>query len=381
MRRWLLFLALVAAVVVAVVVLRRTVLAPKAIEVEVAEVAAGRVEQTVTNSRGGTVKVHRRARLSPEVGGRVVDLPHREGESVAAGALLLAIDDGVLRAQLRLARAEVSAARARQQQVCVESGRAAKEAVRNRTLAEREVVSAELLEGVEAKAAAAAAGCAAAAAEVERARAQVGVVESSLAQTRLTAPFGGTIARQSVEVGEWATPSPPAVPVEPVIDLVDTEPRYVAAPMDEVDAAKLAVGQAVKVTLDPYPDEAFSGHITRVAPFVLDVEQQNRTVEIEVGLDDATLGRRLLPGTSADVEVVLGARDDTLRIPTRALMEGGRVLVVGDNGVLVERKVGVGLRNWDFVEITSGLAAGEGVVASLDRPEVKVGALVREAGR
>ncbi len=381
MRRWLLFFGLAAAVAVATVALRRTVLAPKPIEVEVAAVAAGRVEQTVTNSRGGTVKAHRRARLSPDAGGRVVDLPYREGASVAAGALLLAIDDGVLKARLALARAETAAARARQQQACVESDRAAKEVARNRKLAERKVISADLLEGLEAKAAAAIAACAAAAAEVERARAQVGVVESSLAQTRLTAPFAGTIARRSVEVGEWATPSPPAVVVEPVIDLIDTAPRYVAAPMDEVDAAKLAVGQEVKVTLDPYPEATFPGHLTRVAPFVLDVEQQNRTVEIEVALDDAELARRLLPGTSADVEVVLGVHDDVLRVPTAALMEGGRVLVVGGDGRLAAREVAVGLRNWDFVEITSGLVAGEEVVTSLDRPEVKAGARARVAGR
>jgi len=381
MRRWLLFLALVAVAVAAGVALRRTVLAPKPIEVEVAEAARGRVEQTVTNSRGGTVKAGRRARLSPEVGGRVVELPHREGARVVQGALLLKIDDGVLQAQLALARTEATAAKARQTQVCAEGSRAAKELARNRKLAERKVISADLLEGLEAKAEAATAACAAAAAEVERAGAQVGVVESRLAQTRLTAPFAGTLAHQTIEVGEWATPSPPAVPVEPVIDLIDTEPRYVAAPMDEVDAAKLTVGQRVKVTLDPYPDDTFPGRITRVASFVLDVEQQNRTVEIEVALDDAKLAVRLLPGTSADVEVVLGAHDDVLRIPTPALMEGGRVLVVDGDDRLVAREVGVGLRNWDFVEITSGLTVGERVVTSLDRPEVEAGAQVRVAGR
>ena len=381
MRRWLLFLGLAAVAVVATIALRRTVFAPKPVAVEVAQVARGRVEETVTNSRGGTVKAHRRARLSPEVGGRVVDLPHREGERVEEGALLLKIDDGVLGAQLALARAETAAARARQTQACAEGSRAAKELARNRKLAERKVISADLLEGLEAKAEAANAACVAAGAEVERATAQVGVVESGLAQTRLTAPFAGTLARKSIEVGEWATPSPPAVPVEPVIDLIDMEPRYVAAPMDEVDAAKLAVGQEVKVTLDPYPDETFPGRITRVAPYVLDVEQQNRTVEIEVALDDAGLAARLLPGTSADVEVVLGAHDDVLRIPTPALMEGGRVLMVGDDDRLVEREVGVGLRNWDFVEITSGLTAGERVVTSLDRPEVEAGAQVRVEGR
>ncbi|NCO57603.1 MAG: efflux RND transporter periplasmic adaptor subunit [Deltaproteobacteria bacterium] len=379
MRRWLLLFGGVAVVVGATVALRRTVLAPALVAVEVAEVGRGRVEQTLTNSRGGTVKAHRRARLSPEVGGRVVTLTHREGETVALGELLLALDDSILRAQLALARAEGTAAKARQEQACVESSRAAQEVARNRSLAARAVIAADLLEGLEAKAAAGAAACLAAAAEVERAAAQVEVVESTLAQTRLRAPFAGSVARQTIEVGEWATPSPPAVPVAPVIELIDAEPRYIAAPMDEVDAAKLAVGQSVAVTLDPYPGQSFPAHLTRVAAYVLDVEQQNRTVEIEVRLDDAAFAARLLPGTSADVEVVLGAHDEVVRIPTPALVEGGRVLVIGDDDRLVARTVIVGLRNWDFVEISSGLAVGERVVTSLDRAGVAAGVRVQVA--
>jgi len=135
----------------------------------------------------------------------------------------------------------------------------------------------------------------------------------------------------------------------------------------------------VAVTLDPYPGQSFPAHLTRVAAYVLDVEQQNRTVEIEVRLDDAAFAARLLPGTSADVEVVLGAHDEVVRIPTPALVEGGRVLVIGDDDRLVARTVIVGLRNWDFVEISSGLAVGERVVTSLDRAGVAAGVRVQVA--
>ncbi len=76
--------------------------------------------------------------------------------------------------------------------------------------------------------------------------------------------------------------------------------------------------------------------------------------------------------------MILSARDDVLRVPTQALLEGGRVLVLeGDR--LVERALQAGLRNWDVTEVTSGLAAGETVVVSLDRPEVKAGARARVA--
>ncbi|MFP5288745.1 MAG: efflux RND transporter periplasmic adaptor subunit, partial [Thermoanaerobaculia bacterium] len=132
--------------------------------------------------------------------------------------------------------------------------------------------------------------------------------------------------------------------------------------------------------IDAYPGRAFPGRVTRVAPYVLDREEQNRTVEIEVALGDSEGpdAVRLLPGTSADVEVILQAREDVLRVPTPALLEGGKVLVVKD-GKLEERTVRTGLRNWDWTEILDGLSPGDQVVTSLDKPEIKAGAEVTVA--
>ena len=67
-------------------------------------------------------------------------------------------------------------------------------------------------------------------------------------------------------------------------------------------------------------------------------------------------------------------RDDVVRVPTAALLEGGRVLVAGDDGKLAERKIKTGLANWEYTEVAEGLAAGERVVTSLERAGVKAGA-------
>jgi HlyD family secretion protein len=114
-----------------------------------------------------------------------------------------------------------------------------------------------------------------------------------------------------------------------------------------------------------------------VAPYVADQLEQNRTVEIELELDDVAVARTLLPGTSADAEVILSTREDVLRIPTSALLEGGKVLLLADDR-LVERTLDLGLRNWDFTEVTGGLERSDRVVVSLDRPEVVAGARARE---
>jgi HlyD family secretion protein len=201
------------------------------------------------------------------------------------------------------------------------------------------------------------------------------VAQRELDYTVLRAPFDGVVADSSIEVGEWSTPSPPAMPVPSVLDIIDPSSIYVSAPMDEVDSARLAPGLPARVTVDSHAGKQFPGRVVRVASYVLDVEEQNRTVEIEVELDDRTFAATLLPGTSADVEVVLETRPGVLRVPSSALLSGDKVLVV-ENGRLAQRTVEVGLRNWDVSEIRGGLARGDAVVVSLDRPEVVPGARV-----
>ena len=144
--------------------------------------------------------------------------------------------------------------------------------------------------------------------------------------------------------------------------------------MDEVDAPKIKVGQPVRLTLDALPKRSFPGKVKRVAPYVSAVEKQARTVDIEATFDDPAAIGRLLVGYSADAEIILDVRQEVLRVPTSALLEGGRVLLLED-GKLAERKVKTGLANWEYTEITEGLAAGDRIVTSLEREGVKAGAV------
>jgi HlyD family secretion protein len=375
MRRWRVRLLVILGIVTVGLALRATVFAPKPIAVAVVEVSRGRVERTVTNSRAGTVKARRRAQISPEIGGRVVEVPFREGEAVKKGDVLLRLNASVPAARIALSRRELQAAEAQRQQACVAAERAERERRRLKKLAAEGIVSTDSLDQAETAAETAAAACRAARAGVDQARAGVELAAREQGLTVIRAPFDGIVADLSVEVGEYTTPSPPGLPIPPVLDVLDPGSIYVSAPMDEVDSSHIHPGQPARVTFDSYPGRQFAGRVRRVAPYVLDREEQNRTVEIEVELD-APEAVRLLPGTSADVEVLLETRENVLRVPTSALIEGEKVLVA-DHDVLAERKLGIGLKNWDWTEARSGLAAGDLVVVSLDRPEVKAGAKVR----
>lgn len=365
-----------ATIAAAAVLARLTVLRPASIPVTVFRASTGRVEETVTNSKAGTVKSRHRATLSSEVGGRVSELPARKGARVRRGDVLLAIAAEDYRAQVLVQESAVSAAKSARVEACRTAEQLDRDLERNRQLARDKIVSVELLDQLQSRRDGAAAACEAAGARIGQAAAALEAARVALAKTILRAPFDGIVADMTTEVGEWITPSPPGLPIPPVIVLIDDAAIYVSAPMDEVDVAKVHVGQLARITIDAYPGQSFPARVTRVAPYVLDVQEQNRTFEIEAELDDAAFARKMHPGSSADVEVILAARDGVLRIPSYALLEGGRVLVVL-NKRLVSRAVKTGLKNWQFVEVVQGLAAGDPVTVSLDRAEVKEGARVR----
>jgi HlyD family secretion protein len=367
----------VVAVIALVVLLRYTIFAPDVVEVRTAVVERGLVEQTVTNTRAGTVKVRLRAELSPQVGGLVVALPHREGEWVESGEVVVKLDSRAQRAELASARTTVEAARAQADEACLAADLAEKELSRVETLHARGIASDQNLDLLRTDRDRTRAGCAAAGAAIGQAESRVIAAEVQLAFTELRAPFAGTVAEVSTEIGEFITPSPPGLPIPPVIDLLDPASIYVSAPIDEVDAERILVGQAVRVTVDSRPDQSFPGVVTRVAPYVLDVLEQNRTVEVEVELDDPQSMVGVLPGTSADVELILDRRDNALRIPASAVAEGGKVLILKD-GFLEERTIEVGLRNWRFAEVLGGLESGVKVVIARNSPDIKAGALAEE---
>jgi len=381
MKKWLLRTAVLVALAAGVLGLRTTVLAPKPVPVRTARVLTGVVESTITNSQAGTVKARRRAGLSTGTAGIVAALEVERGSHVAAGQVLLRLDDTKQKSELAYAERKLEVERARGTKACVAADRAKRELERNEPLARESVVSADRLDELRTTYDLAVADCTVAMSEVRLAEAAVEVARAELEKTVLKAPFDAIVADVSIELGEWATPSVPLVAAPDLIDAIDPASLYVSAPMDEVDALLLHLDQPVRVTIDSHPGRSFPGRVVRLAPYVLDVERQNRTLEVEVELDDEAFSSTLLPGTSADVEVVLEVHEDVLRVPTFALMEGGRVFLV-DAGELVEREIETGIRNWDWTEVVSGLSRGDEVVTSLERSGVEAGAraVVEEAG-
>jgi HlyD family secretion protein len=371
-RRSAIGLAVVLAVALAVWWVGR----PKPIAVLAAEVQRGTVEASIANTRAGTIESCQRTKMSTIIGGRIEVLAVKEGDRVKKGQLLMQIWNDDIKAQERLAQAALETSRKRVVEACTLADSAEREVKRQMELHRQGFISANAIDTARAAADARIASCATAKADIAQAEANVRLARVQQGRTVLIAPFDGTVAKIVGEVGEYSTPSPPGVPTPPAIDLIDESCVYVQAPMDEIDAPKIREGQFVRITLDALPGRSFSGKVRRIAPYVSAVEKQARTVDIEAVFDRPQDAGRLLVGYSADVEVVLDTRKDVLRVPTSALLEGGRVLAVEPDGRLAERRLKTGLANWEYTEVVDGLAAGDRIVTSLDRTGVKAGARV-----
>ncbi len=348
------------------------------VDVQVSQAEIGIIEETVANTRAGTIKACRRARLAPSTGGQIDRLPVEEGDSVKQGQILLALWSDDLQARVKLAKSESDAAADHAESICVQAENAQRAAKRKESLSRNRVVSEEELERAVALAKSQAADCKAARTSARVSVEQVGVVSAQLERTRLRAPFDGVIVEVNGEVGEYVTPSPPGIPTLPAIDMIDRSCFYVQAPIDEVDVPRITNNLPARISLDAFRGRVFPATVSRIADYVLDLEKQARTVDIEVQFEDSEDMKMMLPGYSADAEVIIKTRENVLRIPTEAITEEHQVYVFNQvNGVLELREVTTGLSNWQYTEVTEGLLAGEQVVITPDRSGIEDGAVAR----
>jgi HlyD family secretion protein len=349
-------------------------LRPQPIPVRVVEVGRGRVEATVVNTRAGTVLAVHRAKIAPPTSGQVIRLPVSEGDRVETGQVLMELWNVDIRAELTLARSETRAAEARAEQSCHRADNAERVARRKTRLLERKVVSEEDVDLAVTDAKAAEAACRASRAEADVARDRIAVKQAALDRTILKAPFAGVIAEVNAELGQVVTPSPPGIATPPAVDLIGTECPYVSAPIDEVDAPSIRIGMPARISLDAFPDRTFEGRVHRIAPYVLDMEKQARTVEVEVTFSCPQVAETLLPGYSADAEIILDVHENVVRVPSEAVIEGPKVLVLDADGVIEERRIETGIVNWEYSEVVSGLSDGDRVVVSVNKDGVVAGA-------
>ena len=318
------------------------------------------VEQTVSNTRAGTIDACRRSKMSPAMGGQIATLAVEEGDMVEKDQILLELWN-------KETKARVKAAERSAEQTCIISAKAQRDADRSNELFSKGLASEEAKEAAVTNAESGLAAC-------NAAKAQVEVTKASLERTQLIAPFGGIVAEIEGELGEYVTPSPVGVATKPTLDLIDNTCIYIKAPIDEIDAPEVVAGLKSRITMDAFGQKEFPATVRRVAPYVLDLEKQARTVEIEAVFDNPQ--EFLLPGYSADITIIVDTSEETLSIPSQAVMGGNSVYLINSDGTISEKEIEVGLSNWQVTEVLSGLTVDDQIVLSIDRKGLEDGVKV-----
>lgn len=347
-----------------------------ALSVYIAEAELGPVEATVANTRTGTIKACQRSKLSMPTGGTVEKLLISEGQTVAKNQLLLELWNKDKKAMVEQSKRQLLALREQEQSACLTADLKARESQRIEQLLAKKLTSEDRADIARTEADAAQRACAASRFQYQVAESSLDLHEAQLERTQLRAPFAGVIAEIHGEVGEYITPSPPGIVTPAAVDLIDYQCLYVSAPIDEIDAARVTIDQSARVTLDAFRQQSFPGRVTRIAPYVLDLEKQARTVDVDVILTDIPDDVRLLVGYSADITVILSSKQEALRLPSEAILSDDSVWLVDEDNRLQKKTIEIGIGDWSYTEVLSGLTAGDKVVRSPDLSGLVEGRLV-----
>jgi HlyD family secretion protein len=315
----------------------------------------------------GTLEARVQATISPKISGLLTGVLVDQGDRVTKGQLLVALDDGDLRAQVEMAKADLAAVKAGVDRAAADIASAEATAVqarasytRNAELARQKFLSDDDLDkATQQRDVAEAQWKRAQLAKVEIERQVVKAEETlryyqaRLADTRIISPFDGLVIRRNRESGDIV------VPGSEILKVISTEQMWVSAWVDETAMSALTTGQWARVVFRSDPDQAYRGTLTRIAPLA-DRETREFLVDVTVQELPATWA----VGQRAEIYIRTGQKDQALLVPPQALVwrKGQPGLFVDHAGHAQWRNVTLGLRGTEAVEVVKRLAVGERVI-------------------
>jgi RND family efflux transporter MFP subunit len=349
--------------------------APEPLAIETVTVESRPIDRFIRVS--GSLAADEQAEVSAESGGRVVATPIERGTRVTAGAILVRVSPAEAAAQLQEAEANAAQIQARLglkpgadfDPMVVPDVMNAKASLdwaeaefgRMRSLLEQKVVSQSEFDQRRTQVEAARQQYQVAQNSAEQsyrslqgARARLALAAKSVADTSVRAPFEGIVAERLVSVGDYVTRG------TRVATVVKIDPMRVELTIPEQAVSLVRAGQAVRLTVDAYPNEIFEAKVRFVSPS-LRADQRALTIEAIAPNPSG----RLKPGLYATASIQLPEPAPARLVPSASIetISGtSRVYVIKD-GRVEERIVTIGDRIAERTEITSGVAAGEVIAA------------------
>lgn len=298
--------------------------------------------------------------IKSKVSGEILAVHVEEGQEVHKGDLLYEIVETDYAREVALAL--VSLERARLQEENAEVERRRKElALASRGVSEAEYdLAARQLELAKV--------------EVRGAQVQLAAARDQLAYTKVHSPIDGVVIRRNVEPGEVVTAGFTAtVDGEPQLTIAQMDKLLLELDLNQVDVAKVAVGQDARILLDAYPGEEVPGKVTRIAAAGhLDASRGIDVFTVKVEVDPTESDVLIRPGMTAEVRVTIGDWPDVVKLPAETVFEeDGRWYVwrideVDGDKTKEKVEVTIGRRSDREVEVLSGLSEGDAFYAKAD---------------
>jgi RND family efflux transporter MFP subunit len=291
----------------------------------------------------------------PKTAGRLENVYVKLGDSVSRGQRLAKIEDREILEQVKQAEAAFEVARATIRQREADLKFAETNLNRSRELFGRQLLPRQTLDDADARHQAAVAQLELTRAQLTQSQARLDELRITLANTIISSPVNGFVARRNADGGAYVSQN------APVVDVVDISTVRLIANVVEKDLRRVEPGEAARVEVDAFPGETFNGRVARVAP-VLD--PATRTAQIEVEIPNR--GNRLKPGMYARVNLIIEQRANALTVPSNALVniEGRRGVFLAQNNTAAFRPVDVGIEDTARVEIRDGIKDGDRVVTT-----------------
>jgi len=291
----------------------------------------------------------------PKTAGRLENVFVKLGDSVSRGQRIAKIEDREILEQVKQAEAAFEVARATIRQREADLKFAETNLSRSQELFGRQLLPRQTLDDADARHQAAVAQLELTRAQLTQSQARLDELRITLANTIISSPVNGFVARRNADAGAYVSQN------QPVVDVVDISTVRLVANIVEKDLRRIDAGEAAHVEVDAFPGETFNGRVARVAP-VLD--PATRTAQIEVEIPNP--GNRLKPGMYARVSLTIEQRAKALTVPSNALVniEGRRGVFVAQNNTAAFRPVDVGIEDTARVEVLSGIKDGDHVVTT-----------------
>jgi len=305
----------------------------------------------------GKVQPREKVEIKSKVAGQVEKVFVDEGEKVKKGQLLLRLDPTDYRREVARCEADVAQAKNGIEFAALQLDR------KKRGLADRGVSQAdvEISENdVKVKKV-----------SLQTAMVALGAAEDRLRYTQIPSPMDGTVIQRGIQSGEVVTPGVQATfEGKPLLTVADLTTLVVKAEFNQIDVARIQLGQKVTLTLDALPGKTLTGKVTRIAP--ASTQPKGKEVEvfpIEAVVEGDSVGVR--PGMTADLRVHLDRKPNVLALPIEAVVkekDSGKsfvtkVLSLADGKAKTEKvEIKTGAKNDREIEITDGVKEGDKIL-------------------